>query len=186
MRRSTMAMLAAGSLLSTPLAAQTSFAIGAAATVGGSWQIEGLDLGWVKEVNAGPMRYFSLGGRVGLFVDQDQITGGTRGVMGGLVMQTRTGLLSLADVGNESNPSSLGLDLTFEGAVYGAANNPLNQLGSVFGAVSVLPGVRIGAGPQMRYGLVFGPTVFFGKETEVRAFLALRFEVPLARSRPQP
>ncbi len=92
------------------------------------------------------------------------------------------GPANLADVGNESNPSPLGFDVTFEGAVYGSANAP-SEFGTVWGAVSVLPGLRIGAGPQMRYGLVFGPTIFFGQTTEVRPFLAVRFEVPMGRSK---
>jgi hypothetical protein len=173
------AMLVTGSILSTPLAGQASFALGAAATLGGSWQIEGADVGWVREINTGPLRYASIGGRMGVFVDQNALTGGTRGLVGGLVLQTRTGLWNLADVGNESNPSTLGLDVTFEGVAYGALNTPLESMGSVWGAFSVLPGLRIGAGQQLRYGAVFGPTVFFGKTTEVRAFLALRFEVPI-------
>lgn len=182
MRRFIMAMLAAGSILSTPLAAQHSLAIGAAAILGGDWQIEGGEVAWITQVNAGPLRYFSIGGRVGVFVDESQITGGTRGIATGLVLQTRTGMANVADVGNESNPSPLGFDVTFEGAVYGSANAP-SEFGTVWGAVSVLPGLRIGTGPQMRYGLVFGPTIFFGKSTEVRPFLAVRFEVPMGRSK---
>jgi hypothetical protein len=175
-------MLVAGSILSTPLAAQSSFGIGVAATLGGSWQIEGGDVAWVGEIHAGPLRYVSVGGRVGVFVDESAITGGTRGVVGGLVLQTRTGLVNVADVGNESNPSALGFDVTFEGVGYTSANAP-SQFGTAWGAVSVLPGLRIGTGGQIRYGVVFGPTLFIGKETEWRAFLALRFEVPVGRSK---
>jgi hypothetical protein len=51
--------------------------------------------------------------------------------------------------------------------------------------VSLLPGVRFGSSQTLRAGLVFGPTLFFGHETDVRPFLALRFELPLAhRKRP--
>lgn len=175
-------MLVVGFALSTPLGAQSSFAFGVAATLGGSWQIEGVDLGYVRSVHVGPFRYMSVGGRVGAFVDESAITGGTRGVVGGLVLQTRTNILQLADVGSETNPSPFGFDLTLEGAVYGAANNP-SQFGSAWGAVSVLPGVRIGNAESVRYGLVLGPAVFFGEETEVRAFLALRFEIPMGRGK---
>jgi hypothetical protein len=175
-------MLVVGFALSTPLRAQSAFAFGVAATVGGSWQIEGVDLGYVTTWKAGPFRYLSIGGRVGVFVDESAITGGTRGIVGGLVLQTRTSILQLADVGSETNPSPFGLDLTLEGSVYAAANNP-SQFGSAWGAVSVLPGVRIGNAQSVRYGLVFGPTLFIGSSTEVRPFLALRFEIPMGRGK---
>ena len=152
-----------------------------AATVGGGWQVEAVDIGYVQTVHAGPLRYMSVGGRIGSFVDENALIGGARGIVAGLVLQARTGLLKLADVGNETNPSSFGFDLSFEAVGYGAANTPLSQFGSAWGAVSVLPGVRFGDPQSMRYGLVFGPTLFFGKETEVRPFLALRFELPMVR-----
>jgi hypothetical protein len=174
------AMLVTGSILSTPLAGQASFALGAAATLGGSWQIEGADVGWVREINTGPLRYASIGGRMGVFVDQNALTGGTRGLVGGLVLQTRTGLWNLADVGNESNPSILGLDVTFEGVAYGAFNTPLETMGSAWGAFSVLPGLRIGAGQQLRYGAVFGPTVFLGRRQRFVRFSPSALKSPLA------
>ena len=173
-------MLVAGSALSTPLGAQSAFAVGVAATVGGSWQVEAVELGYVQAVHAGPLRSLSVGGRFGAFVDEGAIVGGARGFVAAFVFQARTGLVGLADVGNESNPSPFGFDVTFEGVGYGAANTPLPQFGSAWGAFSVLPGLRFGDPHGVRYGLVFGPTVFVGQQTEVRAFLALRIELPMA------
>ena len=36
------------------------------------------------------------------------------------------------------------------------------------------------------FGLVFGPTAFFGTATLVRPFLGVRFDVPLARRERRP
>ena len=184
MRRSIIPMLVAASALSTPLAGQSAFALGVAATVGGSWQIESIDLGYVQGVHAGPLRYLSVGGRFGAFVNETAVFGGTQGFVAALVLQARTGLLRLADVGSETNPNAFGFDVTFEGVAYGAANTPANTVfRSAWGAFSVLPGVRFGNPESLRYGLVFGPTVLFGTTTEVRPFLALRFEVPMVHRR---
>jgi hypothetical protein len=185
-RRSIIPMLVAGSALSTPLTAQSAVGIGVAATVGGSWQIEALDLGYVQAVHAGPLRWASVGGRFGSFVDEGAITGGTRGFVGALVLQTRTGLVRIADVGNESKPSPLGFDVTFEAVGYAGANTPWSQIGSEWGAFSVLPGVRFGDSESVRSALLIGPTVLFGQATEVRAFVALRFELPMVHRKRQP
>jgi hypothetical protein len=183
-------MLMAGAALSTPLAAQSAIGVGVAATVGGSWQIEAVDLGYVQAVHAGPLRYVSVGGRFGAFVNEGAVFGGAQGFVAALVLQARTGLLQVADVGNESNPSSFGVDVTFEAVGYGGtnapANTPLSQLGSAWGAFSVLPGVRFGNPESVRSGLVIGPTVLLGHTTEVRPFIALRFELPMVHRKRQP
>jgi len=179
-RRSMIPMLVAACGLSTPLVAQHAIAGGIAATVGGSWQVEAVDVGYVQAVHAGPLRSASIGGRFGQWVDESQISGGSRGFVAALVLQTRTGLHRLADVGSETNPSAVGLDLSFEGILYGSANNPLSEVGSAWGAFSVLPGVRIGDADHVRYGLVVGPTVFVGPQVEVRPFVSVRIEMPMA------
>jgi len=173
----------AGFALSTPLAAQSAFALGVAATVGGSWQIEAVDLGWVRSAHAGPFRSVSIGGRFGAFVDETALIGGARGFVAGLVLGGRTGMLQLADVGNETNPSSVGFDVSLEAVGYKAWNTALPQFGTAWGAVSLLPGLRFGNPQTLRAGLVFGPTLFFGHETDVRPLLALRFELPMARGK---
>ena len=171
-------MLVVASALSTPLTAQGAWSVGFAATVGGGWQVEALDIVRMQRVHAGPFRWAAIGGRAGAFVDEGAIVGGSQGLLGGLVVQTRTGLMRIADVGNESNPSSFGLDLTFEAVGYAGKNTPLTGIGSPWGGFSVLPGLRFGDPESFRFGLVIGPTLFVGQQTDVRAFLGLRFELP--------
>lgn len=181
-RRFMVPMLVVSAALSTPLAAQSA-ALGFAATVGGRWQLEGVDIGYRRDAHLGPFRSAAIGARLGSFIDEGAIVGGARGVVGGLWISSRTGLLHVADVGNETNPSAFGIDLTIEAVGYAGSNSPLPQ-GSSWAAVSVLPGVRLGDGPGMRFGLVVGPTVFFGSVTDVRAFLGLRFDLPVTRRKP--
>jgi len=172
-------MLVVAGALSTPLAAQSA-ALGLAGTLGGSWQIEAVDIGYMRAVHAGPFKSVSVGARLGGFIDEGAIVGGSQGFVAGFILATRTGLIHLADVGNESTAAPVGLDLTLEAVGYGGVNSPLPQ-GAGWAAVSVMPGIRFGDGPGARYSLVLGPTVFFGKVTNVHAFVGLRFEIPLAR-----
>jgi hypothetical protein len=179
-------MLVVTCALSTPLVAQGSLSVGLAATVGGGWQVEGVDVGYLRSIHAGPFRWALIGGRVGAFVDQGAIVGGARGVLGAAVLQTRTGLKRLADVGNESAPSSFGLDVTLEAAAYAGRNTPLSNIGSPWGSFSLLPGLRFGDPETFRFGLVLGPTLFVGQQTDVRPFLGLRFEMPTAHRKRHP
>jgi hypothetical protein len=172
-------MLVALAALSTPLAAQSA-SLGFAATLGGSWQVEALDIGYMRDVRAGPFRTAAIGGRFGAFIDEGAVVGGAQGIIAALWVSTRTGLLHITDVGNETNPSIFGLDLTVEAAVYSGSNSPLPQ-GSKWGAISILPGLRLGQGPGVHYAIVLGPTVFIGPVTDVRPFLGLRFDLPLGR-----
>jgi hypothetical protein len=175
-------MLVAASALSTPLAAQGMWSLGFAGTLGGSWQVEAADFGFGHSIHAGPLRSLSLAARLGAFIDEGAIIGGTRGFIGGAVLAARTGLLRIGDVGNSTNPSAFGVDVTVEAVGYGAVHSPL-PLGSAWGAVSVLPGLRLGEGSGVHVSLLVGPTFFFGKSAEVRPFLGLRFELPMASRR---
>jgi hypothetical protein len=181
----TMSMLAVA--LSTPLAAQATraWAFGFGATLGGGWQIEGVDVGYVRGARAGPLRFASLTARLASFVDEGQIVGGTRGFVFGIAVGGRTGLWQLAEVGSERDPSAFGADLTLEAGAYVGARSPLPQ-GSPWAGLSVLPGLRFGDADGLQYRLMIGPTVLVGRETDVRALLALRFEVPLARRERHP
>ena len=183
-RRSMMSMLIATAALSTSVAAQ-SISVGFAGTLGPGWQIEGVDVAYMHGVHAGPLRFVMAGVRGGSFIDEGAIVGGTRGVVAGLLAGVRTGLARLADVGNETNPSPLGVDLSVEVSGYAGSNSPLPQ-GSPWAAVSVLPGLRFGEGEGTRYSLVVGPTLFIGPVSNVHTFLGLRFELPLARHRGHP
>jgi hypothetical protein len=88
--------------------------------------------------------------------------------------------VTIAQFGADTAPSRMGLDVTVETTGYVGAHSPLG-IGSPWGAVSVLPGLRIG-----NFGLLLGPTAFFGTTTMVRPFLGLRFDVPLARREGHP
>ena len=184
MRRSTMGMLIAAATLSTRAGAQA-VSLGLAATVGSNWQVEAADIGYLRPVHAGPLRSVMLSARAGSFIDEGAIINGSRGFVGGLALGLRTGLARLADVGNETNPATIGADLTLEMGGYAGTNSPLPQ-GSCWAAVSLLPGVRF-SGEGVRYGLVVGPTVFFGSvKPQLHAFLGVRFEFPLAHHSGRP
>ena len=94
-------------------------------------------------------------------------------------------MLSLATLGTETSKSEVGADLTVEGTGYLGAHTPLPQ-GSPWGAVTVLPGLKFGDPDGVQVGLLLGPTFFFGQVNEVRAFLGIRFEAPLARRESHP
>lgn len=184
-------MLATATALSTPLAAQSgggqrgALALGFAGTLGGGWQVEAADIGYARAVRAGPIRVASLSARLGSFMDQGAIIGGARGFVFGLTLGGHTGLWTLAELGNETSSSEVGLDLTVEATGYLASRSPL-AVGSPWGAVTVLPGVRFGDPDGAQFGVLIGPTFFFGDVGDVRPFLGLRFEAPLARRERRP
>ena len=189
MRRSIGTMLVALAALSTPLASQGKsggggggggFTGGLAFTVGGGWQIEGLDAGYMRRVHAGPIAALSLTGRLGSFIDEGAIIGGARGFVFGATLGAHTRAATLAELGADTSATRVGLDLTIEATGYAGSNSPL-PVGSPWGAVSVLPGIKFGDPNGSQFGLLFGPTVFFGDITQVRPFLGVRFEAPLAR-----
>lgn len=173
--------------LSTPLAAQSGGAIGLgfAATLGGGWQIESGELGYVRRFGGGPVRAVSAGVRLGAFIDEGAFIGGSRGFVFAGTLGARTGQVGIAELGDEKNITAIGLDLTVEATGYLTANSPLPQ-GSRWAAVALLPGVRVGGGDGPQYRLVIGPTAFFGAKNEIRGLLAVRVEAPLARRERHP
>jgi hypothetical protein len=180
-RRSMAAMFCAGAILSTPLASQSWLSLGLAATLGGGWQIEGGDIGLTQHTHFGPFRGVGETLRLGSFVDEGQIIGGARGIVGGLAFSARTGMLSIAQMGSETNTSTFGLDFTLEAAGALGSNSPFPQ-GSAWLSLSALPGLRFGTNDGASYVIVIGPTVFWGRgHTDVHTFLGIRFETPLAK-----
>lgn len=181
-------MLTALAGLSTPGAAQggTSGApaggvtLGLAYTVGTSWQLQALDVGYAHTVRAGPLSVAALTARIGDFIDQAAIIGGSKGFVCGVTLAGRTGTVRLADIGSDSSPTRLGADVTLEATGYAGAHSPL-LVGSPWGAVSALLGLRVGNPTAAQYALVVGPTVFLGHGSDVRAFLGIRYEAALAR-----
>lgn len=189
MRRSMVGMFVVLAGMSTPLAAQGggAWALGIAATLGGGWQIEGFDIGLSQAVRGGPIRRLGLGGRFGSFIDEGAIIGGTQGFVAAVALSARTAPVRLADIGAENNPTSLGLDLTFEVGGYLGSHSPLAQ-GGKWVSVAVLPGLRIGSGDGSggRFSILLGPTAFLGHPTDIHGFLGVRYEMPLARPEPHP
>src|SRR5213083_833442 len=179
-RRSMGGMLVVLAALSTPLAGQTALGVGFAATLGSSWQIEGVDVGFTRSARLGPLRFLGVGARFAGFVDEGAIFGGTRGFISGLTLTARTGRSTLAELGDPTNVTTFGVDLTVEATGYLAANSPL-PVGSRWAAVTVLPGLRFGNPGGSQFTLMIGPTFFLGHASDTRALLALRFDTPLAR-----
>ena len=171
--------------LSTPLAGQNALTAGLAYTVGGGWQVEGFDVGLARAVHAGPIAAMSLTARLGSFINEGAIIGGARGFVFGTSLAARTPTSTIAQLGADTSGAEIGLDFTLEGTGYVGSNSPL-PVGSPWGGVSGLLGVRFGDPKGSRLGLLIGPTVFFGTVTDVRAFLGVRFEAPLARRERHP
>jgi len=147
------------------------------------WQLEGLDVGYMIGVRAAALRWVTIGTRLGLFSEHGTVGGaGSRGFVGAAVLQGRTGRLRLADIGSETNPGMLGADLTVETIFYGSANSPLPQ-GSPWGALSLLPGIRFGGDEGTRYGVVAGPTWYFGQASSVHAFVGGRVDFTVSSRR---
>jgi len=168
--------------LSTPLAAQTGgggWAAGLVWTLGGGWQVEGIDVRMLRPAAIGPFEEYSVGARVGSFYDEAQILGSARGVVGALTLAMRTKTVTLGEVGTEVDVSRIGFDVTIELAGYAAARSPIPE-GSAWLSGAVLPGVRFGRDGQMSAALVVGPALFVGRETNVHGFLSVRVEFPLA------
>ncbi len=173
--------------LSTTVGAQSSGAIGVgfAATLGPSWQIEGGEIGYVRRLTHGPVRALSVGARLGSFTDEGAIIGGNRGFVFAPTLAARSPGIMVAELGDENNLTRISFDVTLEATGYITTNSPLPQ-GSTWGAVALLPGLRVGSGNGPRYGFVVGPTMFFGSKNEVRGLVAFRVEAPLARGESHP
>ena len=186
MRRSIVTMLTALVGLSTPLTGQGgALTVGLAYTVGSGWQVEGLEVGLARAVHAGPIAALSLTARLGSFIDEGAIIGGARGFVFGTSLAARTPTWTIAELGADTSASRIGVDVTVEATGYVGSRSPL-PVGSPWGAVSLLPGLRFGDPNGPRLGLLIGPTVFLGTVTEVRTFLGVRYEAPLARRERHP
>jgi len=190
-------MLVVLGALSTPLAAQavpdagatpatrSAIGFGFAATLGNGWQIESGEIGYVRRRAGGLLRAFSVGARLGSYIDEGAIIGGNRGFVFAPTLAVRSGRVSLAELGDENNLTQIGFDVTLEGTGYLTTNPPPLQR-ATWGAVALLPGLRVGGGDGPQYGIVIGPTWFLGSKTVVRTLLAFRVEAPLARRERHP
>ena len=196
MRRSMVSMLALLGALSTTLAAQSNapqantarphaIGFGFVATLGANWQVESAELAYVWR----PARGFAalgIAGRLGTFVNESSMMGGSRGVVFAATLSARTQMKSVAQFGAEEHGTGVGFDLTFELSGYTAARSPMT-LGSHWVAVSVLPAFSVGSGNSPHFAIVIGPTAFLsGGKPVLRGLLAFRGEAPLARGERHP
>lgn len=184
-------MLVACVALSTTLAAQANkgrahaLGFGFVATLGAHWQMEGIEIAYVRRLQHS-LAAVSLSGRVGTFINESTMLGGTKGAVFGATLAARTRMKSIAQFGADEHGTGLGFDMTFEVTGYTAAGSPLSQ-GARWAAVSVLPAFSIGSGDAPHFGIVIGPTAFLGSgKPSVRGMLAFRGEAPLARRERRP
>jgi len=172
--------------LSTPLAAQSSFLVGYAGTLGaGEWQIEAIEAGLGMPLGLGPVRSGTVSLRLGWFADQAVIIRGTRGFIGALALALRSAPLTVTEIGDEINPTIIGLTVSLEGAGYLAANSPLPE-GKRWVSLAVLPALRIGSAEGAQFMIMAGPAFFAGRAQHTHAFVAARGEFPLARRKGGP
>jgi hypothetical protein len=150
------------------------------ATLGSYWQIEAVEVGYVRTMSRG-LAAFSLTSRIGTFIDETAVMGGSRGMVFATTLATRTRMRRIAQLGEDERGTAIGLDVTLEASGYLASGSPFSQ-GSRWGAIALLPGLRIG-----KAAIVIGPTAFFaGGKTSVHGLLAFRGEATLARRERQP
>lgn len=180
-RRAIVPLLAVLGCCVAPLSAQTAFTVGYSGTLGNSWQIEALELGFVKHTGLGPVRYVSATARIGWFGDQAAIIGGTRGFIAAGAFAVRSGRLSIFEVGQDASPTVVGLDLTLEAAGYLASRAPNPPWHAQSVSLAALPGLRIGQAGGTQFVVLAGPAWFSGGGVwRGHAFVSARAEIPLA------
>lgn len=200
MQRSMIAMLVALGAWSTTLAAQSSGApqappsikerrdaigFGFVATLGANWQMEGFEIAYARRLRRG-LAAVSVSSRIGTFINESSMLGGTQGVVFGLTLAGRTRMKSIAQFGMDEHGTGIGFDVTFEVTGY-TASKALMAQGARWLAVSVLPAFSIGSGDAPHFAIVVGPTAFlYSGKPLMRGMLAFRGEAPLARRERRP
>ena len=152
---------------------------GFVATLGANWQMEGVEVAYVRRMQRG-LAAVSVSGRVASFINESSMLGGTKGIAFGATVAARTRMKSFAQFGEEDHGSAIGADMTLEVTGYTSAGSPLSR--TQWLAISLLPALSVGSGDKPHFGLVIGPTLFLGDgKPAVRGLLAFRGEAPLAR-----
>ena len=204
MRRSMLSMLAllVAGMLPAALTAQTTavtpneearpvyklrphaIGFGFFATLGSNWQLEGVEVGYVRRMERG-LAAISVSGRIGTFINESAMIGGTQGIAFGGTIAGRTRMKSVAQFGEEEHGSAIGFDMTLEVSGYTSSNSPLSR--DRWMAISLLPAISLGSGDAAHFGIVIGPTAFLGDgKPVVRGLLGFRGEAPLARRERRP
>jgi hypothetical protein len=189
-------MLVAVAGAGTTLAAQTTapqstkvrpnaIGFGFVASLGTNWTMEMGEVGYVRRPSRG-LAAIGIAARVGTFIDEGAMLGGSQGMLFGATLSARTRMKSIAQLGAEEPGTGIGFDLTLELSGYKAIKSPMT-LGSQWVGVSLLPALSVGSGDSPHFAIVLGPTAFFtaGKPV-MRGMLALRAEAPLARKERHP
>jgi hypothetical protein len=154
------------------------------ATLGTNWQLQGVEVGYARRMERG-LAAISLSGRVGTYINESSMIGGTQGLALGVTLAGRTRMRSIAQFGEEEHGTAIGLDMTLEVTGYTSYNSPLSR--TRWMAVSLLPAISLGAGDAAHFGIVIGPTAFLGDgKPIVRGMLGFRGEAPLARRERRP
>ena len=145
------------------------------ATLGGNWQIEAIEIGYVRHPERGPAA-LAIAARLGTFMEESAVVSAQRGAVFALAVSARTHMHQISELGSEERHLPIGLDLTLEATGYLAAGSPQWQ-GSNWLALAVLPSLRAGRG-----AVTLGPALFFGaQKPSLRCVLAIRGEKLLAR-----
>ncbi len=166
-------------------ARQNAIGFGFVATLGANWQIESVEIGYVRRPSRG-FAALGVAARVGTFMNESSMMGGNKGVVFAATLSARTQMKSIAQFGADEHGTGIGFDLTFELSGYTAAGSPMT-LGSRWLGVSVLPAFSVGSGSAPHFAIVIGPSAFFDSGKPVlRGLLALRGEAPLARRERHP
>ncbi|HTI05985.1 MAG TPA: hypothetical protein VL549_11745 [Gemmatimonadales bacterium] len=191
MHRFIPALLFAYGAVTSLLAAQdkgirsNAVAFGYVATLGDGWEIESVEIGFARRPRHG-FAALMVGARMGAFVNEKTMLGGTGGAVVAATLSARTKMNPIAEFGTDEHGTGLGLDVTFELSGYAATRSPLAQ-GTHWAAVSVLPAISIGNGDAAHFALVIGPTLWLsGTKPAMRGMFALRGEAPLARRERRP
>jgi len=154
------------------------------ATLGSKWQLEGVEVGYVRRMERG-LAAISVSGRIGTFINESVMIGGTQGIGFGATIAGRTRMKSIAQFGEEEHGTAIGFDMTLELTGYTTSNSPLSR--TQWMAISALPAISLGTGDAAHFGIVIGPTAFLGDgKPVVRGMLSFRAEAPLARRERRP
>ena len=152
---------------------------GFVATLGANWQMEGVEIAYVRRLQRG-LAALSVSTRIGTFINESTMLGGTKGIAFGGTIAARTRMRTFAQFGEEEHGSAIGGDVTLELSGYTSAGSPLSR--TQWLAISLLPALSLGSGDSPHFGIVIGPTLFLGDgKPAMRGLLAFRGEAPLAR-----
>ncbi len=155
--------------------------LGVTGFTGGLWQPSGFEIGLVHGLGGARSSYAVL--RLGSFSqDQAVLFSNTTGFFAAALFGFRVPLATIAEVGQEGEPSQyIRLVGVLETGGLAAARSPLPQGGSM-AIVTPLAGISFGGGGgriDQNFALLMGPSWWIGSTTDVHFQLSLRYQIPL-------